>query len=391
MKLGLENMRRLVAALDHPERAFTSIHIAGTNGKGSVAAMVDTALRAAGARAARYTSPHLERLEERFAIEGADVTTVALRESAATVRAAVTRLQRDGPLFAPTFFECTTAVAFDLFRRSAVDIAVLEVGLGGRLDATNVVTPAVTAITSIDFDHQALLGGTLASIAGEKAGIIKPGVPVIIGPLPPDAEDVVVAVAAGRGARIVRAAGSSHRLANLRPALAGFHQRDNVDVAVAVLDAMRESGIEVPDAAIRTGVEQVEWPGRLEHLVAGPNEVLIDAAHNRAGARVLAAYLRDIQWTDAALVFGAMADKDSAGMLQELSTTVGAIVCTTAGSARAESAERLAVVAAGIEGHPPIHVVPDPAGAFDVARALSVRVVIAGSIFLIGPLRGILR
>jgi len=391
MKFGLENMSRLVAALDHPERAFTSVHIAGTNGKGSVAAMVDAALRAAGTRAARYTSPHLERLEERFAIEGADVTTAALRESAATVRAAVTRMGREGPLFAPTFFECTTAVAFDLFRRRAVDVAVLEVGLGGRLDATNVVTPAVTAITSIDFDHQALLGGTLASIAGDKAGIIKPGVPVILGPLPPDAEEVVVAVAAARGARIVRAAGASRRLAHLRPALAGRHQRENVDVAVAILDAMRGTGIELSDAAIRTGIEQVEWPGRLEHLVAGHTEVLLDAAHNRAGARVLAAYLRDIRWTDAALVFGAMADKDSTGMLQELSTTVGAIVCTTAGSGRADTAERLAEIAAGIEGHPPIHVVPDPAGAFDVARALSGRVVIAGSIFLIGPLRGILR
>jgi len=391
MKFGLENISRLVAALGHPERAFTSIHIAGTNGKGSVTAMVETAFRFGGFRAARYTSPHLERLEERFVVDGAEVTSAALRDAVATVRAAVVRLDGDGRSFAPTFFESTTAVAFELFRRRAVEVAVLEVGLGGRLDATNVVTPAVTAITSIDFDHQALLGGTLASIAAEKAGIIKPGVPLVLGPLPPEAEDVVVAVAAERGAPVIRAAGASRRLPDLRPALAGLHQRENVDVAVAVIDAMRGTGMELSDDAARAGVELVDWPGRLERLVAGNTDVLIDAAHNRAGAKALAAHLRDIRWADAALVFGAMTDKDATGMLQELSETVAAIVCTTAASPRAETAERLALIAAGIQGHPPVHAVRDPLEAFEAARALSGRVVVAGSIFLIGPLRGILR
>ncbi|MBA3298249.1 MAG: bifunctional folylpolyglutamate synthase/dihydrofolate synthase, partial [Acidobacteria bacterium] len=178
---------------------------------------------------------------------------------------------------------------------------------------------------------------------------------------------------------------------DLRPALVGLHQRENVDVAVAVIDAMRGTGMELSDDAARAGVELVEWPGRLERLVAGNTDVLIDAAHNRAGAKALAAHLRDIRWADAALVFGAMTDKDATGMLQELSETVAAIVCTTAASPRAETAERLALIAAGIQGHPPVHAVQDPLEAFAAARALSGRVVIAGSIFLIGPLRGILR
>ncbi|MEO6213739.1 MAG: Mur ligase family protein, partial [Vicinamibacterales bacterium] len=172
MKFGLANMERLMTALDHPERSFTSIHIAGTNGKGSVTAMVDTALRAAGVRSARYTSPHLLRLEERFVIDGAEVTTTALRRTLDQVRSVVEQVQLGDHTFSPTFFECTTAAAFELFRRHGAAIAVLEVGLGGRLDATNVIMPTVTAITSIDFDHQALLGTTLQSIAAEKAGII---------------------------------------------------------------------------------------------------------------------------------------------------------------------------------------------------------------------------
>lgn len=391
MKFGLENMRRLAAALDHPERAFTSIHIAGTNGKGSVTAMVDTALRAAGRRSARYTSPHLERLEERFTIDGSDVATADLRASVEQVRAAVNRLQQADPSFSPTFFECATAAAFELFRRKDVDIAVLEAGLGGRLDATNIVNPAVTAITSIDFDHQALLGNTLAAIAAEKAGIIKPGVPIVTGILPPEADEVIVRIADERSAPVVRAAGAGKRLGALRPALAGAHQRDNADVAVAVLDTLRAAGIPVTDDAIRAGIEQVRWPGRLERFQSGGTEILLDAAHNRAGARALADHLRASGWTDAALVFGALADKDVTGMLEELSGAVSAIVCTTAMSPRAESAARLAEIASRLTGDGNLHSEPDPVRAVDAARRLAPRVVVAGSIFLIGPLRGILR
>ena len=391
MKFGLDNMSRLVAALDHPERTFRSIHIAGTNGKGSVTAMVDTALRAAGLRSARYTSPHLERLNERFAIDGADVSDDQLRRSVTSVRSAVEQLQAEDASFSPTFFECTTAVAFELFRRVHVPLAVLEVGLGGRLDATNVITPTITAITSIDFDHQVLLGDTLASIAAEKAGIIKPGIPVIVGNVPAEAEVVIAGIAGAVGAPYVRADGASNRFSDLRLALPGDHQHRNADVAVAILDGLRAGGVALTDSAIRAGLEQVRWPGRLEHLVAGRTEFLIDAAHNRAGARALAAYVRNIGWTDAAFVFGAMSDKDITGMLQELAATAGTFVCTTAPSARAATAATIASIAETIAGHPPVVAVADPAAALDTARGLSTRVVIAGSIFLVGPLRGILR
>src|SRR3954468_8846234 len=169
MKFGLENITTLCKALGHPEQTFAPIVVAGTNGKGSVTVMVETALRAAGHRTARYTSPHLVRLEERFVVDGHEIDTAALRDAVGTVQTTVESLMERGVLDAlPTFFECTTAAAFELFRRSNIEIAVLEVGLGGRLDATNVVRPMVTAVTSIDFDHQVQLGDTLESIAREK-------------------------------------------------------------------------------------------------------------------------------------------------------------------------------------------------------------------------------
>ena len=192
MKFGLGNITTLCAALDQPQRAFNSVIVAGTNGKGSVTAMVERGLRAAGHRSARYTSPHLTRLEERFVIDGREVTTRELRDAAGLVESAVRGLLAAGTLDAPpTFFEFATAVAFVLFRDARVDIAVLEVGLGGRLDSTNVVTPIAAAITSIDLDHQAQLGTTLEAIAREKAGVIKAGIPVVCGPLPDVAETVI--------------------------------------------------------------------------------------------------------------------------------------------------------------------------------------------------------
>src|SRR5262249_52641547 len=239
MKFGLANIEALCGALGHPERSFTSIHIAGTNGKGSVTAMVDTALRAAGHRSARYTSPHLTRLEERFVIDGEGVSPAALDRSAERVEQIALDLVASGTLESlPTFFECTTAVAFDLFREARVDVAVIEVGLGGRLDSTNVVSPVVTAIVSIDFDHQAQLGTTIAAIAAEKAGIVKPGIPMVCGPVPADAMDVIEAICAERGARLIRVEGDealASRVAAIPLSLAGAHQRANAAVALRLL------------------------------------------------------------------------------------------------------------------------------------------------------------
>jgi dihydrofolate synthase/folylpolyglutamate synthase len=380
MKFGLENMSTLMSELGDPQRRFPSVLIAGTNGKGSVTALIDAALVAGGFRSARYTSPHLIRLEERFVIDGREVSTAALEAVVTRVRGAVDALLARGGLTAPaTFFECTTAAAFELFGSSGIDIAVLEVGLGGRLDATNIVTPLVCAITTVE------------SIAGEKAGIIKPGVPVVIGRLPIEAEAVIAGVTRVVGAPLIRAREVAALPSGARPALAGAHQRDNAVVAIAVLEALRERGFPVDEHAIRHAVEGVQWPGRLERFHHGASDVLLDAAHNPAGAAALAAYLRETGWTDATLVFGAMADKDSRGMLTVLAPIVARIICTTAPTPRAESARGLAGIASSTKGAGAVEIVDDPTAALERACAVSARVVVAGSMFLVGPLRGILR
>ncbi|HEU4939445.1 MAG TPA: folylpolyglutamate synthase/dihydrofolate synthase family protein [Vicinamibacterales bacterium] len=407
MKFGLENIATLCAALEHPERTFTSIVIAGTNGKGSVTVMVETALRAAGHRTARYTSPHLVRLEERFVIDGREVETGVLRDVVGSIQGLIDFLMKTGKLQTlPTFFECTTAAAFELFRRTGVKIAVLEVGLGGRLDATNVVTPVATAITSIDFDHQAQLGTTLESIAREKAGIAKPGVPMVCGRVPEAAARVIREVCASEHAPLIRASDvvriaphddgetldvrvGTRSLDAIRLSLPGRHQRENAAVAVAVLNEVSERDIPVPDAAIRSGLTEAHWPARLERFVRDSVPILLDAAHNPAGARALASHLQDIGWSRVTLLFGAMHDKDVDGMLAAVAHACERIICTTAPSPRAMAADELAGIAARYA--PTIEVVPDMKDALARAIAYRAPVVAAGSIFLIGPLRDILR
>jgi dihydrofolate synthase / folylpolyglutamate synthase len=396
MKFGLENISRLATALDHPERSFQPVIVAGTNGKGSVTAMVHRALLAAGHHAARYTSPHLERIEERYVVGDREVDPRELEGAAATVREAIEGLLASGRLGAPpTFFECATAMAFVLFRQAGVDVAVLEVGLGGRLDATNIVTPVAAAITSIDFDHQALLGNTLSSIAFEKAGVIKTGIPVICGDLPPEAERVIKDVCAERGARFIRAA-ESVRLPDILGSedlsLRGAHQRGNATVAAALLGELDRMGIRCDADAVRAGLTRTIWPGRLETVRHDGAEILLDAAHNPAGAKALAAYLRESGWTGCALVFGAMQDKNVAAMLAELAPHCARVICTTADTPRAMPAAALAAAARQVPGATwEVSEVPLPADALAAACRVNATVVVAGSIFLIGPLRGILR
>jgi dihydrofolate synthase/folylpolyglutamate synthase len=397
MKFGLESMRALCAALDHPERAFRAVHVAGTNGKGSVTAMVDAALRAAGHRSARYTSPHLVRLEERFVIDGVEVDTAALESAAARVRAAAGDLVASGALPAvPTFFECTTAAAFELFRRAGVGIAVVEVGLGGRLDATNVLSPLVTAIVSIDFDHQAQLGGTLTSIAREKAGIAKPGVPMVLGAVPDEARNAILETCARAGAPVIDAddGETRQRVAALPLALAGAHQAANAAVALRVLDELDAQGVRVGPAAVQQALATVRWPGRLETFTVGGRAVVVDAAHNPAGARALAVYLAETEPSGVTLVFGAMRDKAVAAMLGAVAPAVRELIATTAPSPRAMPAADIAALsnAAGV----PTRIIAEPAAALDAALETGRTVVVAGSIFLVGPLRerlarGILR
>ena len=387
IKFGLDNISTIVASLGHPERAFRSVHIGGTNGKGSVTAMVDAALRAAGHRSARYTSPHLVDLAERFVIDGRPVPARVLAAAVADVRDAIEGLRADGGLeVQPTFFEVTTAAAFELFRRAGVAIAVLEVGLGGRLDATNVVNPPellATAITSIAFDHQLYLGTSLRDIALEKAGIIKPGVPLVVGPLEPDAAAAIDDAAARRGAAVIHArAGDCD---GMTIGLAGVHQRANAAIAVRVLQIVDARGITVPAHAIAAGLADPQWPGRLDRRrLADGRELLLDAAHNPAGAASLASYLTDEGGDPRPLVFAAMRDKDVAGMFAALLPAVERLIITRASNARSADPESLARQARAIAPALPIVIVPDLGAALDTAWRASPRIIVAGSIFLLG-------
>lgn len=392
MKFGLANIARLCAALGHPEAAFPSVIIAGTNGKGSVTAMVDTALRAAGHRSARYTSPHLQRLEERFVIDGREVEPATLDVAAALVQRTAETLVAAGELETlPTFFEATTAIAFVLFRDAKVDIAVLEVGLGGRLDATNIVSPVAVAIVSIDFDHQEQLGNTLAAVAAEKAGVIKPGIPVVCGPLPPDALQVIAAVCAERRATLIRTDTDgplAARIAAMTIGLPGAHQKMNAAVAMRLLEAIDEDqtlGLRVGADAVRAGLADVRWPGRLESFAIGRCRVLIDAAHNPAGARALAAHVSEMAPSGVTLVFGVMQDKAITEMLSALAPVVVSVVCTTAPNPRAMTADELQLLASSLGLR--AEAIPDPVSAVGHACASGGPVVVAGSIFLIGPVR----
>ena len=408
IKLGLENIRRLCDALDHPERTFLSLHVAGTNGKGSVTAMVHAALVAAGRRAARYTSPHLVDLRERFVVGSGPVDDGLLEQVATDVLDCADRLQRDGALPAPpTFFEATTAIAFEIFRRAHVEVAVIEVGLGGRFDATNVLEPPVGAITSIALDHEQHLGHTVEQIAFEKAGIIKPGMTVVCGALPGVAIDVVRRVADERGARLVEATTSARvqsemqggrarltietRDARYGPALLalrGEHQVGNAVIAAGMLDAARGCGLNIPAAAVTRGFESVDWPARLELVqLASGSRVLLDAAHNPEGARALARYLAAWHPERPALVIGVMRDKDADAILRELLPVTSSVVATAADTPRAMPANELGARVKAVDAARSVVVCADVAAAVDAALATSGTVCVAGSILLAGAVR----
>jgi len=394
IKLGLDNIRIILAALGHPERAWPSIHIGGTNGKGSVAAMVERGLRAAGLTTGRYTSPHLDRIEERVAINGEAVDSATFESVTADVFDVVDSLL-EGSLPGrslgegrPTFFEVSTAIAFEIFKRAGVDVAVVEVGLGGRFDATNVLTPAITAITSIAFDHEKHLGHTLSEIAFEKAGIAKRGVPLVIGRLPAEAAARIAKVAREVEAPLFDAhATTDRKYPPLTPALPGRHQLENAAVAIAILERWSTLVGHIPTEAIVTGLTDCEWPARLEWLRVPPSgELLIDAAHNPAGATALASYLQDTGSKKLPIVFAAMADKDLTNMIGALAPIASAFIATTVPHARARTADQLASEIRRLTSVP-VEAAASPEAA--VARALeqSKRAVACGSIYMIGPLR----
>jgi dihydrofolate synthase / folylpolyglutamate synthase len=384
IKFGLDNIRALLARFGHPERAFRSVHVAGTNGKGSVTAMIDAALRAAGRRTARYTSPHLLDLRERFVVDGEAIDERSLTSAIADARAAIESLRADGTLeVQPTFFEVTTAIAFELFRRAQVEIAVVEVGLGGRFDATNVLMPDVSAITSIAFDHQLYLGSTLAAIAFEKAGIIKPGMPVVVGEMDREAFDVIEQVAAERSAPLIRA--SAADVGARAIGLAGAHQRRNAAVALRTLETLASRGVSVSATAIDAGLAGATWPGRLDlRRLADGRELLMDAAHNAAGAEALAAHVRADATGPAPLVFAAMKDKDVEGMFRALLPVVSSLTVTRATNSRSADPDKLAQLARRIAPALSVTIEPSPPQALESAWRSSPRILVAGSIFLLG-------
>jgi dihydrofolate synthase/folylpolyglutamate synthase len=383
IKFGLDNIRAILDALDHPEHGFASIHVAGTNGKGSVTAMVEMGLRAAGYRTGRYTSPHLVDLRERFAIDGTPVDEDAMVAAIADVRNVVESLVRTGVLeVQPTFFEVTTAVAFELFRRARVTLAVVEVGLGGRLDATNVLSPVACAITSIAFDHQLYLGSTIRSIALEKAGIIKPGVPVVIGEMDAEAQSAIEEVARDRHAPIVFAPQAD--VAGRQVALRGRHQRVNAAIALALLAVVDSAGYVVPDDARSAAAGLAEWPGRLDlRTLEDGRQLLMDAAHNPAGAEALATYLREQQLRPP-LVFAAMRDKDLQGMFRALLPAVQRLIVTRATNPRSADPDAVAAAARAFLPADAIAVEPSLPAALDRAWSHAPLVLVAGSVFLLG-------
>ncbi len=405
-KLGLERIEALLDKLGRPQGAFRSAHIAGTNGKGSTAAMVEAGLRAAGLRTGLYTSPHLVRINERIQVSGQEIADSDFCSAFEAVQRAVEQLLADGTLeMHPTYFECMTAMALYHFRRAGVEVAVVEVGLGGRLDATNVVRPEVAVITPIDFDHEAFLGKAAASISAEKAGILKPGVPAVFAPQRPEAAEVLEARARELGIRVVRAGedwraeevthdGGCYRFVAVGPSgarvrvelgLAGEHQVANALVATAALHLL---GVETE--AIERGLREARWPGRLEQVGSKP-AVLLDGAHNPAGARALARHLeRHYDGRRIWLIYAAMRDKaveEVAGILFPLAHRV---LLTRVSQPRALNPGVLAGIVA--HHHPSVNVTESLPAALVAARAAASEadiIVVTGSLFLVGEAKAL--
>ncbi len=384
-KLGLERIRAVLHALGDPQQSFRSVHVAGTNGKGSTCAMIEAGLRAAGVRTGLFTSPHLLEPTERIQIDGIPVSQAQFQRAFEVVHATAGKLDLDCH---PTYFETVTAMAFWLFRELGVETAVIETGLGGRLDATNVVEPVLTAITPIDFDHEAYLGHTIEAIAGEKAGILKAGVPAVFARQRPEASAVLETRARELGVKVTRAAefeirdleidARGSRFNGLECRLAGEHQVEN---AVTAMLALNELGV-APDA-IAQGLADVRWPGRLEFVAPNP-DVLLDGAHNPAGARALARYLQRFYagqriW----MVYGAMRDKAIEEVAEILFPLAHELIFTAPDSSRAIRPEALAELA----GRGRCADLEAAMGIIQAEAASDDVVVITGSLFLIGEAR----
>lgn len=398
IKLGLETMTALMGRLGMPQARYRTLHIAGTNGKGSTAAMAAAVLQSAGYRVGLYTSPHLVEFRERIRVNGEMIAESQVAQLTEQLQALCQ------PDLSPTFFEYTTAMAFQHFAETGVDVAVLEVGLGGRFDATNVVTPMACAVTTIALDHQDYLGTTLSSIAFEKAGIIKRGVPVVLGRLDEEARRTIEQVAQERQAPVFRmdedfrtegespSQFSYHGLGlqydGLTCALEGRHQLDNAACALALLEAAAPQGIRVTAESVREGLRAVNWAGRLEVVDHHPT-ILLDGAHNPAAAGVLADYLthsvRSHPSRRVVLVLGMMRDKDHRGFVEPLRGLVDAVVLTQVDLPRSATAQELRASLGDV--FPSSHIASSLSEAMALARQLAGPedlICVTGSLMLVG-------
>jgi len=410
IKLGLENIAAVLSSFDHPERSFPSVLVAGTNGKGSVCAMLAEILTRSGLRVGLYTSPHLVRVEERIRVAGRLISEGDFCRLAGSVKRRTDRLLAERKLRAcPTYFEVVTALAFLHFRERDVDIAVLEVGLGGRFDATNVVTPLVSVITNISRDHQAHLGRTIGEIAFEKAGIIKPGVPVICGPSSGCARRIIrrrareerspcldvfgggcALSSSKRGGRTVFRYRLDGKTFVYSPELRGEHQGRNAAVAIAAASTLSRIWRPLPKRTIIEGIEHARWEGRLE-VVSRKPLILLDGAHNEAGASSLQKYVRGFLAEPPVVIFGIMKDKSIRRVAGLLFPYAAKVILTSIPLERAaEPAEVLALVPAFKSK---IILEPSLKKAFAIAFSEAGRrgtILITGSLFLVGEAKKLL-
>lgn len=399
IKFGLEGIQTLLRVLGNPQGSFRTVHIAGTNGKGSTCAMIESALRASGLRTGLYTSPHLVEPTERIRIGGLDVSHQDFARAFEAIHRVAERLVYAGEMeHHTTYFETITAMAFWLFRETAIDIAVLETGLGGRLDATNVVSPELCVITPIDFDHEAFLGSSLESIAAEKAGILKRGVPVVVSTQRPEAYGVIASRAAELGCPIVEAEKVDLHVLYMGPwwseleidgvaircPFPGEHQIQN---AVTAFSALRTLGVE--DVHIQAGIATAKWPGRLERVATSP-DIVLDGAHNPAGGRALAAYInRFHQSPKPWIVYGSMRDKSVEEITEIIFPLAEKVILTAPTQPRAVRPEVLKSV---WEPQLTVQVAEDVRSAVEQARSApgSTTVFITGSLYLVGEARAML-
>lgn len=342
IKLGLRNIKVILEALGQPQNSFRSILIAGTNGKGSTGAMLESILRHQSFKTGYYTSPHLIDIRERIQINRKLISKQDFEDVLSKVFEAVDSMMASAKLETlPTYFEVLTASAFLHFQQSKIDFAVVEVGLGGRFDATNVISQNVSVITSIDYDHEEFLGKSLAQIAFEKAGIFKSKVPAVLGELPPEASEAILEVATGLNCPISNFDPSTIQNLHLeegfpvfnfgdlpiRVNLHGRYQANNAGVALTVCEVLRSISVNISDNAIIDGLKKVQWPGRLDLLQSNP-PVLLDCAHNPMGVRSLAGFLNEYGWNQVVVLFTAMKDKKIPGMITEIAPLIKDMVLT---------------------------------------------------------------